>query len=203
MLAHVELECSTGDILGIFGRNGSGKSTLLKLIFGILKADAISYSINDIGINPADNLTESYVSYLPQDSFLPKSIKVRDVIPLMFPKEEKQDNVFYDAFIAKIAARTIGTLSLGELRYLEVILIGNLDSKFLMLDEPFSMIEPLHKDAIKEYFQKIRKSKGIILTDHYYEDVLNVTDRNIVLKKGRSIAVKDQEDLKKFGYLNH
>jgi len=202
VIQHISFECNTGDILGIFGRNGSGKSTLLKMLFGTLKADALNYSINEKNIDPTKNIKKQHITYLPQDSFLPKSAKVRDVIPLMFPSEKKQDTVFYNPLVAKIDSRIIGTLSMGELRLLEVLLIGNIDSKLIMLDEPFSMIEPLYKDAIKEYLLNLTSEKAIILTDHYYDDVLQITNKNIVLVDGKSIDIESKSDLIEAGYLS-
>ena len=90
---------------------------------------------------------------------------------------------------------------MGQLRYLELLIIGNLEHQFLMLDEPFSMIEPLYKDVIKELLLKLKETKGIILTDHYYDDVLQVTDRNFILKDAIKIEIKNREDLYKFEYL--
>ena len=95
----------------------------------------------------------------------------------------------------------IGKLSLGQLRYLELLIIGNLNHQFLMLDEPFSMIEPIYKDVIKSLLLKLKKSKGIILTDHYYNDVLEITDENFVIKDSEIIKVVDKSDLVKYEYL--
>jgi ABC-type lipopolysaccharide export system ATPase subunit len=64
------------------------------------------------------------------------------------------------------------------------------------------MIEPIYKDVIKNLLLELKESKGIILTDHYYNDVLQITDRNFVLKNGNKIEIKDKEDLVKYEYLN-
>ena len=71
-----------------------------------------------------------------------------------------------------------------------------------MLDEPFSMIEPIYKDIIKKLLIKLKKSKGIILTDHYYNDVLQVTNRNFVIRDGNKTEIKTKEDLVKYEYLS-
>ena len=72
---------------------------------------------------------------------------------------------------------------------------------FLMLDEPFSMVEPLYKDLIKELLIQLKTKKGIIITDHYYNDVFSVTDRNLMLKDGQLFAVNGKNDLTAHGYL--
>ena len=202
VLKEVSFSIETSEILGIFGKNGCGKSTLLKMIFGLLKADQIEMSIDGFSVKPETVIASKQIAFLPQDSFLPKNVHVRDIIPMYFYSEEKQDAVFYNPGVAKIAARRIGELSLGELRYFEVILIGNLEHPFLLFDEPFSMIEPLYKDAIKEFLHSIKEQKGIILTDHYFDDVLQTTTKNIVISEGRSSDVLSKEDLVKMKYLS-
>ncbi|MEL6809989.1 MAG: ATP-binding cassette domain-containing protein [Bacteroidota bacterium] len=201
ILNHVSLEVDTGDLLGIFGRNGSGKSTLLKMLFGSLKADSIHMEIDGWEVHPSEVIEKRLMAYLPQHPFLPSNTKVRDVIPIYHYSEEKQDKVFYDPGVAKITRKRINQLSHGERKYFEVVLLGSLDHPFLLLDEPFSMLEPLQTQAIKEYLHQLKETKGIIITDHYYRDVLDVTTKNLVLKDGSSHWIYSEEDLKKFEYL--
>ena len=202
ILNEVSFILRTGEILGIFGRNGCGKSTLLKMIFGTEKSDSINISIEGKTFRPSKNIENRQIAYLPQHPFLPKNIKVRDVIPIYFQEEKKQDALFYDTLIAKITAKKIGELSMGQLRYFEILLVGSLDHPFLMLDEPFSMIEPLYKIEIKNFLNKIKRQKGIIITDHYYEDVLEITSKNIIIKDGRSQNIQNKEELRAFEYLS-
>ena len=202
ILKNINLDCKVGEIIGIFGRNGTGKSTLLKLIFGTVKADSILIKINSEIISQKAIIPSKRIGYLPQDTFLPKERKVREIIPFFFPKGDDQDKVFYSPQVSSFEKIKIGKLSLGQLRYLELLIIGNLNHQFLMLDEPFSMIEPIYKDVIKSLLLKLKKSKGIILTDHYYNDVLEITDKNFVIKDAKKIEIKDKNDLVKYEYLN-
>lgn len=201
ILKNICFECKIGEIIGIFGRNGTGKSTLLKLIFGIVKADSILIRINSETISQKDIIASKKIAYLPQDTFLPKKYKVRDIIPLFFTNGDDQDKIFYSPQISSFKKTRIGNLSLGQLRYLELLIIGNLNHPFLMLDEPFSMIEPLYKDVIKDLLLKLKKSKGIILTDHYYHDVLEITNKNFIIKNAEKIEIKTKDDLIKYDYL--
>ncbi|WP_313115014.1 ABC transporter ATP-binding protein [Aequorivita sediminis] len=201
VLNEISFSLETGEILGIFGRNGCGKSTLLKMIFGTLKKGFIEITIDDKKFYPSKNISEKRIAYLPQHSFLPMNLKVRDVIPIYFSEEEKQDVIFYNPLIAKIAAQNIGALSHGQIRYLEVLLVSNLNHPYLLLDEPFSMIEPLYKIEIQNLLQKISSTKGIIITDHYYEDVLAITSKNIIINNGISHSINSKEDLYAWTYL--
>lgn len=202
ILENISITCKVGEIIGVFGRNGTGKSTLLKLIFGAVKADSIQIKINSEIISQKDIIPSKKIAYLPQDTFLPKEKKVRAVIPLFFPKGDDQDKIFYSPQISSFEKTKVGKLSLGQLRYLELLIIGNLNHPFLMLDEPFSMIEPIYKDVIKALLLKLKESKGMILTDHYYNDVLEIADKNFVIKEAEKIEIMDKDDLVKYGYLN-
>ncbi|WP_318544554.1 P-loop NTPase family protein [Marixanthotalea marina] len=118
-----------------------------------------------------------------------------------FPSGEDQDKIFYAPQVFSFEKIKVGKLSMGQLRYLELLIIGNLHHQFLMLDEPFSMIEPLYKDIIKDLLLKLKQTKGIILTDHYYDDVLQITNRNFVIKGGDMVEVTTENDLYKYDYL--
>ena len=201
VINNISFILNTGDILGVFGRNGSGKSTLLKMLYGTLKADSIEMSINDNFVHPSEVIKNQLIGYLPQHSFVPAHSRVRDIIAVFHPSEEKQDAVFYDPIIAKIAHKKVRELSKGTLKYFEVVLIGNANHPFLMLDEPFSMLEPLHIEAIREFLINLSRTKGILITDHYYKDVLSTTTKNIVLKEGNSFKVSSEKDLTQFEYL--
>ena len=202
ILKNFSLKCKVGEIIGIFGRNGTGKSTLLKLIFGTVKADSIFIKINSKYISQNAIIPSKMIAYLPQHSFLPKERKVREIIPLFFPNGKDQDKIFYSPQISNFDNIKIGKLSLGQLRYLEILIVGHLNHPFLMLDEPFSMIEPIYKDVIKNLLLELKKSKGIILTDHYYNDVLQITNKNFIINKAEKIEIMDKRDLVKYKYLN-
>jgi len=115
-----------------------------------------------------------------------------------------QNRIFSNHRVEKIRNRKIGQLSLGERRYLEVLLIAHSEHPFILLDEPFSQIEPLFIEAIKELIMEIKPSKGILLTDHYYRDVFEISDKNLLIKDGKAIEISRYQDLAQQGYIpNH
>lgn len=201
VLSEVFFTLKTGDILGIFGRNGCGKSTLLQMIFGTLKKGTVRLSVNGIAFNPSSNIASQCIALLPQHPILPRNLLVRDVIPIYFSEGKKQDSIFYDPLIANIADKKTGELSLGQARYFEVLLVANLNHPFLLLDEPFSLIEPLYKKKLKELLETIRPKKGIIMTDHYYNDVLDIATQNLLIKNGKGIPIENARDLQRLKYL--
>ncbi|EKT4550718.1 ATP-binding cassette domain-containing protein [Flavobacterium psychrophilum] len=201
ILNNVSIECKTNEIISIFGRNGSGKSTLLKSIFGTIKSDTIEILINEHNIKPENVIKSKKIAYLPQNSFLPKNLKISNIIRLYFKNGEQQDKIFYSSGINLIQNKSVGNLSIGELRYFEFLLLCNLDHYFLLLDEPFSMIDPMFIELIKEKLMSIKKEKGIILTDHYYNDVIDISDKLYLIKDSKIISIKDKNDLIKHNYL--
>ncbi|MFD2937428.1 ATP-binding cassette domain-containing protein [Spirosoma flavum] len=195
------LDLTTGETVGIYGRNGSGKSTFMKILFGTMRATASSLYLDTVPFDPATTIARKLIAYLPQHSFLPGGLKVRDIIPLVIADGEAQNRVFYSPDIASFDNQRISSLSMGQLKYLEFLLVAYLDHPFLMLDEPFSMIDPLYHQIIKEVIGSLKARKGILVTDHYYENVWEVTNRNYILVDGLLFPIETKEELTKHGYL--
>ncbi|WP_416441406.1 ATP-binding cassette domain-containing protein [Leeuwenhoekiella sp. A16] len=201
ILKNASLELKIGEITGLFGRNGSGKSTLLKIIFGTLKAQSVRLQVDEKLYKPSQVITKQLVGYVPQFSFLPTLLKVRDVIPLFYESSDDQDMIFNSPKIAAFSDQKIGTLSIGERRYLELLIIGNLDHPFLLLDEPFSMVEPLYKEKINEFLISLKAKKAILITDHYYQDVWKISDKKLLLQDGKITKIIEKTALVEAGYL--
>ncbi len=200
ILSNINLACVTGDIIGIFGRNGSGKSTLLRLIFGTLKPKSGQIFLNDMPSNK-NLVLNKYIAYHHEQIFLPQNIMVRNLIPLYFPKGSDQNNIFHDSRISKMERQKVKSLSPGEQKYLQFLLLVNLNHHFVLLDEPFTMMEPLLKNAMKEIIMENRFRKGFIITDHYYLDVLEVATRKMMIKDNTVWPIFKDEELAASGYL--
>ena len=200
ILSDIKFICNTGDVVGIFGRNGTGKSTLLKILFGTLHPTKSEFYLDNQNVSSRIHLNK-FIGYHHQEVFLPKNMTVRNLICMYLPDGEKQNKLFYNQRINKIETQKVGALSMGEQRFLQFLLLLNLDHYFLLLDEPFSMIEPLYKDLIKEKIEEYKSNKGFIITDHYYLDVLQVSTIKKVIKDGVMNSVSNDIDLVDFGYL--
>jgi ABC-type lipopolysaccharide export system ATPase subunit len=200
ILSDVYLKCLTGDIVGLFGRNGTGKSTLMKIVFGIEKADYKFVRVNDKVLLSQSQLIKE-ISYLSQDSFLPNNLTVLELVNLTL-NNKNVDSFLNDAILSPFLSTKVNLLSGGELRYLEIKLLLNLPSKFVLLDEPFNGISPIIVQAVSELIKSHSKSKGIILTDHDYHSVLDVANRYYLLSDGYLRSISGRSDLVRLGYLN-
>lgn len=200
IISDVYLKCETGDIIGILGRNGCGKSTLLKIIFGIVPADFKFIRIDGVVQLKPEALFQE-ISYLHQDSCITKSLSVKKAVQLSIPKEQLHD-FFADKFIQDIANTKIGHLSGGELRYLEIKLVLRNPSKFILLDEPYNGLSPLMAEKINQLILDNASQKGIIITDHNYQNVISVATQLTLMKEGKLHYLKDKMELVEKGYLN-
>ena len=199
VLTDIALKCKSGDIIGLLGRNGSGKSTLLKIIFGTLFTDYKFIRINDEILDHPFK-TKNIISYLNQDNFLPKNITVKQVVEI-YSDDLEQKEFLDDEVLSKVLDTKIRNISGGESRYLEVKLLLTLDSLFVLLDEPFNGISPLHIEKVKNMILDKSVEKGIILTDHDYRNVLDVANKFYLLFDGGLKPIKTKQDLIDWGYV--
>jgi lipopolysaccharide export system ATP-binding protein len=199
LLSDVYLSCFTNDIIGIFGSNGTGKSTLMEIIFGTVKAENKFIRIDKIKVEKPFTSRDA-ITYLPQKSFIPKYLTVKKSSSL-FLNNAAIASFYNDTIIQSIKDQKIKQLSFGELRYLEIKLILDSNSKFCLLDEPFQGLSPIFIDKIKKLIIKSSLKKGIIITDHDYSNVLEIITKMYVLKDRSLISLKDKSQLVDYGYL--
>lgn len=132
---------------------------------------------------------------------IPHHITVSQVIKLTLNRRDINEFAT-DSIINPFLNNQVNSLSGGELRYLEIKLLLSLPSKFILLDEPFNGLSPILAEVIIEMIKQYSKSKGIILTDHDYHNVMDVANKYYLLNDGCLKAINDKEDLINWGYLN-
>ena len=98
---------------------------------------------------------------------------------------------------------TSGEKATGEQRILECFIILRSPARFILLDEPFSQIAPLHVATLQTLIRQEKATKGILLTDHMYRHVTGIADRLYVMADGQAYPCENDEDLVRRGYLNH
>lgn len=199
VLHDIYLECRTGEIVGVLGRNGSGKTTLFKIIYGIEEAENKFIKLDGKVLNTS-KLIFNNISFLNQTSFIPKSFSVKKSIFLSI-ENSKTEEFYNDDIIKQIIVKQINQLSTGELRYLEIKIILFNNSKFCLLDEPFSGLSPIAIDKVVVMLIQNYQKKGILITDHNYNEVMKISNKIILLKNGKSISIKDRNELIEHNYL--
>jgi ABC-type multidrug transport system ATPase subunit len=196
VLSDIYLRCGIGEVVGILGRNGSGKSCLLQTVFGALVPESKSVRINEVSaISP---LFGKSIAYRPQHHFIPPYIKLRQAFSLYGVKTELVEEYF--AELMGSLERKPGELSGGVLKIFEIMLVAGRPLPFILLDEPFSGIMPVHIERVKELLGKLKSEKGILITDHLYRHVLEVSDRLYVLANGKTYSVSHPDQLIRHGY---
>lgn len=200
ILTDIYLKCETGDILGLLGRNGTGKTTLLKILFGTLAAEHKFIRI-DGKIRKQAYKTIDEMCYLPQESFLPQHFILTE-LPGLYAVQLSVEEFFGDPVLKEHAKNRVSSLSAGLLRYLEIKLLLSTKAKFVIMDEPFNGISPILVESIKSLIRGAASTKGIILTDHDYSNILDVSNRCCLLYDGGLKQIKDKNDLVQWGYIS-
>ncbi len=137
------------------------------------------------------------IAYLFQDTFLPPHLKVKTILRLM-----KVKHLSAHPNVQPILNTKIANISGGEQRYLEILFILHRPLPYIILDEPFNGLSPILKEEVKELILSVaREGKGILLTDHDYRNVLDISTKNYVLKEGILRPFEDPEELRQYGYL--
>jgi ABC-type multidrug transport system ATPase subunit len=199
ILNDIFLSCVKGKITGLIGRNGCGKSTLLKIIFGIEKTENKFIFAGDKKINNVSD-SRGLINYLPQENFLPNNVKIKTLINLFLDKKNRSV-LIENIYIRPLLNKQNQELSGGEKRILEILLIIHSNAEFILLDEPFNGVSPIIKDYIINYLKEMKSLKGYIITDHDYENVINLADNIVFLKDGSLKEIKHPSELVELGYL--
>jgi lipopolysaccharide export system ATP-binding protein len=199
ILQSVYLNCMQGEVIGLLGRNGCGKSSLLKIIFGTLEANYRYVSIDEQYIQKGYH--NNRIAYLPQHNYLPAGIVIEKLAKQIVDPQSWAEFTDLPIF-QRNAGKKIHELSGGELRQLETMMIIHSRADFILLDEPFTHISPIQAEEFKPVIRACAKRKGIIITDHQYYNILEVSDKVILLADGVTKHISNNDELVTYGYLS-
>lgn len=196
ILSNIYLKCETGCITGLLGRNGQGKSSLMKIIYGSLKCDK-SVRFDDSLQYEAFKRPDLLV-YLPQFNFIPKSLSLKRI----FKDFELDYSVFEKCFPEFVSRYTsaVGSLSGGEHRLVEIYVIAKSKAQFVMLDEPYTHLNPIQIEKVKDLLTEEKELKGLLVTDHMYRHIVDISDHLYVLADGKTHLTKSIADIESLGY---
>jgi len=192
----VELEIGQGEVVGLLGPNGAGKTTTFYILVGLARPDSGRVLLNGDEITdlPMYLRARSGISYLPQEPSVFRQLTseenllaVLETLPLT--PEQHRDRL--EELLVQMGLETVRqnkayTLSGGERRRLEIARSLTLQPSFILLDEPFSGIDPLTVKDLQEIIRELSRSGiGVLITDHNVRETLSVTDRAYILRNGR------------------
>ncbi|HXM94984.1 MAG TPA: LPS export ABC transporter ATP-binding protein [Candidatus Dormibacteraeota bacterium] len=196
---NVELEIGQGEVVGLLGPNGAGKTTTFYILVGLARPDSGRVLLNGDEITdlPMYLRARSGISYLPQEPSVFRQLTseenllaVLETLPLT--PEQQRDRL--EVLLVQMGLETVRTskayvLSGGERRRLEIARSLTLQPAFILLDEPFSGIDPLTVKDLQEIIRDLSNSGiGVLITDHNVRETLSVTDRAYIVNHGKIMA---------------
>lgn len=195
----VTLEVGRGEVIGLLGRNGAGKTTMFQMIAGLLRPDSGRILLNDrdISSRTTDQRARLGLTYLPQEHSVFLKATVADNLrlslelqPYSKPAAQKLGgNLLEEMGLSGLAGQPAHTLSGGERRRLEIGRALTLRPSFLLLDEPFTGIDPLTILDLQKTLQALKdKGIGILVSDHNVRDTFHIADRAYIIDEGEVLV---------------
>lgn len=203
----ISFEVNKGEVVGLLGPNGAGKTTTFYMVVGLVKPSFGSIFINDTDLTkvPMNERAKAGIGYLPQESSIFRKLTVENNIKLVLElnqklneseKKVKLEELLEEFGVAKLRKETAVSLSGGERRRVELARALAASPEFILLDEPFTGIDPIAIGEIKDNIKKLSREKnlGVLITDHNPKATLSITDRAYVIFDGKiKIAGRSKE----------
>jgi len=194
----VSISIEKGEVVGLLGPNGAGKTTTFYMVVGLVKPNGGNIYINDKNITtwPMHIRAKAGIGYLPQEASSFRSLSVEDNIKLVLEmndkltekeKRKKLEELLTEFGIIRLRSEASISLSGGERRRVELARALAASPDFILLDEPFTGIDPIAIGEIKENIRKlsVEKGLGVLITDHNPKATLSITDRAYVIFDGK------------------
>ena len=195
VLSGLSLEVGAGEVVGLLGPNGAGKSTALRIIAGLLRPMSGSVTLHGKSINslPLWVRVRRGLGYLPQEASVLRDLSVEDNLLLaartVTDPLECVRTIMDDRGLSAVASVRAGALSGGERRRLEIARALVSRPAILVMDEPFSGIDPVGIESLQGAIRDLADDGiGILITDHSVRATLNVCDRAVILDAGSVMA---------------
>jgi len=199
VVSSVSLKVKQGEIVGLLGPNGAGKTTTFYMVLGIVKPDSgrILIDNEDLTGLPMYQRARRGIGYLPQEASVFRNLSARENIELVLEERGKDRQKIgkicgslIDEFgLGDVADLPGYALSGGERRRVEIARSLAMEPSFILLDEPFSGIDPIAVYDIQQIILGLRtKGYGILLTDHSVRETLAITDRTYLIHRGQILV---------------
>ncbi len=195
----VNIGLDAGEVVGLLGPNGAGKTTSFYMIVGLVPATEGRVFLDgcDITNVPMYKRARMGIGYLPQEASIFRKLTVYENIlavaeTLPVPKSELKDFVWSmleELGLEKLAKQKAFTLSGGERRRLEITRALTARPKFLLMDEPFSGVDPISVAEVQDIIRGLKaKNIGVLITDHNVRETLSIVDRAYLIHDGKVLC---------------
>jgi lipopolysaccharide export system ATP-binding protein len=202
----VDIEISSGEIICLLGRNGAGKTTTFQMIVGLIKPDSGDIFLDEKNISQYSCHLRAAegITYLPQEHSVFLKASVANNLKLILElqpigKEERKKiirELLEELGLHDLEKQPAYSLSGGERRRLEICRSLLIKPKFLLLDEPFTGIDPLTITELQKILLKLKnKGIGIILSDHNVQDTFKIADRAYIIDEGEILIKGNPKDI--------
>ena len=197
ILDNINLEIEKGRIVGLLGKNGAGKSTLIKSINDLLTIDEgeILFKGKKLGVYSKEN-----ISYLPERTYLDKSMKVSEIIDYFseFYKDFDKERAYRLLKDLKLdSEKRIIKMSKGMQEKLQLILVMSRDADLYILDEPLSGVDPATRDYILDtILSNFKEGASIIISTHLITDIERILDEVIFIDEGKIVLNSSADELR-------
>ena len=202
----VDIRIQCGEIVGLLGPNGAGKTTTFAMMVGYVRPDGgrIMLDERDITEIPMYQRARSGVGYLAQEPSIFRKLTVEQNILAVLEtldlsrtdRRKRLDSLLNELGITHLARQRAFTLSGGEKRRLEITRALVTNPTFILLDEPFSGIDPITVFEAQEIIRELRRrGLGILLTDHNVRETLEITDRAYIMAEGKVLISGTAQEL--------
>ncbi len=206
VVKNVSLHMKKGEIVGLLGPNGAGKTTTFYMVVGLVRPDAGKIKFNDMDITglPVHKRARLGMGYLAQEPSVFRKLTVEENVMAILEtqnlkKKARNERLFEllsDLGLEKVAKQKAYTLSGGERRKLEITRALVSNPAMIMLDEPFSGVDPLSVNDIQDIIRNLSKrGLGILITDHNVRETLSVVTRAYLLYDGKVLCEGERDFL--------
>jgi lipopolysaccharide export system ATP-binding protein len=202
----VSLHVNAGEIVGLLGPNGAGKTTTFYMTVGLVKPDAgqVFFQGQDVTNTPMFKRARLGMGYLAQEPSIFRRLTVRDNIMAVLEtldltskeREARLKDLLNELQLTHLAGQKAMTLSGGERRRLEITRALTTDPTFIMLDEPFSGVDPINVFEVQKIVTHLRdRGLGVLITDHSVRETLAVVNRAYLIASGEILCHGDSDFL--------
>ncbi len=194
----VSFEVEQGEIVGLLGPNGAGKTTTFYMVVGLTRSDQGDVLLDGMPLTPlpVHERARRGVGYLAQEPSVFRGLTVEENISMVLEANGKdpalrkgvRERLLEEFGLTGVRTQLGNTLSGGERRRIEIARVLAMDPAYVLLDEPFTGVDPLAVTEIQDVVRYLRsRGLGIVITDHNVRDTLAITNRAIILHQGRAL----------------